>query len=368
MMPKRAKTKTRPGRRTATKATRSRQGNRRRAPRSGSSETFAGQNASPSRRRGGEKIPPGWLGRMPGWARTSGRWGLRVSIAGGLSYGALVGVQHAYDYATTSPRFEARALVFEPTTHVSDAELRALMGISPGTNILSLEVDDLAGEISTHPWVRRASVTRELPDTLIVEVEEHRPQAVLLSGEFYLVGEDGIPFKPLETGERGTLPVITGVDPKAVFTQPERSRKTVSKALAILDAYAQKQRPRLSEVHIDHSGAATLYTADLGSQLRLGRTHVEAALARYDALRAALGEESDKLAVAHLDATSALEGKDRVVASFFPTKDVPGFVEDAAQEAEERATQHELALQADKDAKKKARKKGRRGSRLPRYE
>ena len=60
--------------------------------------------------------------------------------------------------------------------------------------------------------------------------------------------------------------------------------------------------PRLSEINVDETGALTMYTAELGSQLRLGRGQPAAALARYDALRAALGEESDKLAVAHLDA------------------------------------------------------------------
>jgi cell division protein FtsQ len=290
-------------------------------------------------------------------------------VAGALSYGALLGASEAYDYATTSPRFEARALVFEPTPHVSDAHLRALMGITPGTNILSLEIDGLAAKISEHPWVRRASVTRELPDTLIVEVEEHQPRAVLLAGEFYLVGEDGIPFKPLEQGERGMLPIVTGIEPSVVFTEPEQAKKIVAQALSILDAYGEKQRPRLSEINIDETGAATLYTADLGSQLRLGRTNPQAALARYDALRAALGEESDKLAVAHLDATSALEGKDRVVASFFPTKDAPEFVEDATAQAQQRALEHKLALEAQKNAKKKKGRNGRRkASRLPRYE
>lgn len=368
----RTQTKGRPGRRRAKKVTSARTSNQRRVPRADTDAAAQARNDAFLRTRGGEKIPPGAFGRLPKWARTPLRWALRVGVAGGLSYGALLGVQEAYDYATTSPRFEARALLFEATPHVSDAELRALMGITPGTNILSLEVDGLAAAISEHPWVRRASVTRELPDTLIVEVQEHNPRAVLLAGDFFLVGEDGIPFKPLESGERGTLPIVTGVEPSLVFTEPERAQKVVAQALSILDAYAMKQRPRLSEINIDETGAATLYTADLGSQLRLGRTNVEAALTRYDALRAALGEESDKLAVAHLDATSALEGNDRIVASFFPTKDVPEFVEDATEQAQQRALEHRLKLDAEKDAKKNKKNgsKGARGddSRLPRYE
>ncbi len=372
-MSKRTQTKSRPPRRRAKKATSARAGNQRRQPRAATGGATGPRTDTSLRTRGGEKIPPGAFSRLPKWARVTARWGLRLGVAGGLSYGALLGVQEAYDYATTSPRFEARALLFEPTSHVSDAELRALMGITPGTNILSLEVEGLAAAVSEHPWVRRASVTRELPDTLIVEVEEHNPRAVLLAGDFFLVGEDGIPFKPLESGERGTLPIVTGVEPSLVFTEPERAQKVVSRALSILDAYSTKQRPRLSEVNIDETGAATLYTADLGSQLRLGRTNVEAALTRYDALRAALGEESDKLAVAHLDANSALDGKDRIVASFFPTKDAPEFVEDATEQAHQRALEHRLQLDAAKDAKKnkkKGSKKGARGgkSRLPRYE
>ena len=315
-----------------------------------------------------EKIPPRILDRVPRWVRPVARWTARIGIAGGLSYAALFGIQEGYEFATTSPRFEARALVYEPTPHVPDALLRELMGIHPGTNILALEVDTLAGMISAHPWVRRASVTRELPDTLIVDIEEHQPKAVLLAGTFYLVGEDGIPFKPLENGERGMLPIITGVDAAEVFTEPERAQKIVKVAIDVLDAYAQKRRPRLSEVHVDETGAVTLYTAELGSQLRLGRGDVTAALARFDALRAALGEESDKLAVAHLDAASALDGTDRVVASFFPTQDVPGFVEDAATQAQARAREHEAALEAAKDAKKKKQKGQRAKSRLPRYE
>ncbi len=298
------------------------------------------------------------------------RWGLRLGVAGGLSYAALFGIQEGYEFATTSPRFEARGLVFEPTPHVDDASLRVLMGIHPGTNILALEVDELAAKITAHPWVARASVTRELPDTLLVDIEEHEPQAVLLAGGFFLVGGDGIPFKSLEDGERGTLPVITGVEQSLIFTEPERAKQRVQAALEILAAYRAKRRPRLSEVHVDHTGAATLYTADLGSQLRLGREDLQGALARYDALRAALGQESDKLAVAHLDATSAHRGGDRVVASFFPTQDVPEFVEEAASVAEQRALAHAEEEQRRIDAKKKKRqaRRGAKKSRLPRYD
>jgi cell division protein FtsQ len=295
------------------------------------------------------------------------RFGIRVSLAVGLAWGALWGARAAYAYATTSPRFEVRGLEYTPTAHVDDGKLRALMAIPPGTNILSLDLDAVAARIAEDPWVARAVVTRVLPDTLRVEVDEHEPAAVLMAGGFHLLDRAGVPFKPLADGERGQLPVVTGIDRGTLLTRPERARAQIHRALEVLAAYERKHRPRLGELHVDETGGVTLYTAELGSQLRLGRGPAEPALARYDALRAALGDEGDKLAVAHLDGSVDRRDADRVVASFFPTKDAPTLLVEgdarAAAEAEARATAaHDGATEAAVATPKTKRK------RIPRYE
>jgi cell division protein FtsQ len=295
------------------------------------------------------------------------RFGLRLSIAGGLAWGALWGARAAYAYATTSPRFEVRGLEYTATAHVDDAKLRALMAIAPGTNILSIDLDELAARVAQDPWVARAVVTRVLPDALRVEIEEHDPVAVLMVGGFHLLDRGGVPFKALEPGERGQLPVVTGIDRATLLTQPARARAQIARAIEVLEVYEQKHRPRLGELHVDETGGVTLYTAELGSQLRLGRGAAEPALARYDALRAALGDEGDKLAVAHLDGTVGPRERDRVVASFFPTKDAPALlVESEARtkaQADARAGAAEDGATAAAEAPKKNRHK-----RIPRYE
>ena len=343
------------------------QGNRRRVPRPRPAQERA-QPLETRRTVTSGKIPP--EGPKRPLLRTMARWTLRLSLASGLAYGVLVGAREGYEYATTSPRFEVRGLLFQPTTHISDERLRELMAIAPGTNILAVDLDEIAGRITTDPWVAKASVTRVLPDTLDVEVEEHKPVAALLAGSFYLVNEEGLPFKPLDTGERRDLPVVTGVAQQELFIAPDEAQARVKRALTTLDAYREKRRPRLSEINVDASGAVTLYTAELGSQLRLGRGDIRPGLARFDALRAALGEESDKLAVAHLDASSAPGAGDRVVASFFPTKEVPGFVSEAEERASAAARRRAEAKERAKDAKKKGKGAlpGKKKSKLPSYE
>lgn len=340
------------------------QANARRVPRPDAKKP-SGQSGPRVGRSKTEQIPP----RAPrAKLRTLVRWGVRIGLAGGLACGLLFAAQEGYEYATTSPRFEVRGLVFEPTPHVSDERLRELMNIEPGTNILALDLDGLATKITAEPWVARASVVRVLPDGLEVEVHEHKPQAVMLAGGFYLVGADAMPFKPLDPSERQRLPVITGVGQSLMFTEPARARQRIRRGLEALELYAQKHRPRLSEVNIDETDAVTLYTSELGSQLRLGRGDIATGLARYDALRAALGEDSDKLAVAHLDASTNPDNGDRIVASFFPTQDAPGFVSEASQRADAKASEHAAAV-AERNANKGKgrRSRGKKRSRLPRY-
>lgn len=305
----------------------------------------------------------------PRWPRRALGLALRLSIAGTLAWGLLVGVKEGYAYATTSPRFEVRGLLYEPTPHVDDARLRELLALRPGTNILSLDLEQLAAQIVEDPWVARATVVRVLPDSLEVTVTEHEPAAVLLSaGQLMLVDGEGAPFKVLESGERGRLPVITGFDDDALATRPEAMQPRVSRALEALAAYQTKLRPRLSEVNVGESGALTMYTAEMGTQLRLGRGEIEPALARYDALRAALGEEAEKLALVHLDGSRALGRADRIVASFFPAKQAPSLVAEAEARAALKAEQ--AALQAEKakgKGKKKKDTKGKKKGKLPRY-
>jgi len=245
---------------------------------------------------------------------------MRLGVAVVLAWGLLLGAQQGYQYVTTSAHFEARSLAFEPTPHLSVERLTELMDLQPGTNILAVDVDAMRSKIEADPWVASASVQRQLPDTLRVAVTEHEPVALLLAGYFYLLNREGLPFKRVEPGERGELPVITGVEREALVKLLVKgdpaAGHVIRRALDVLAAYDAKARPRLSEVHIGEGGEALLYTEKTGTLLRLGRGPLGDKLERFDALRAALGERADKLSVVHLDADANPDQPARVVASF----------------------------------------------------
>lgn len=290
-----------------------------------------------------------------------------------MAWALLAGAREGYDYATTSPRFEVRALLFEPTPHVDDETLRVLMALPPGTNILSLSLDDIAQRVVAHPWVAEASVVRVLPDALDVSVTEYEANAVLMASEPMLMDGNGRAFKRLEEGERGVLPVVTGIDDELMLTDAAEAQRRIDRALTAMSAWATKRRPRLGEVHVAQAGEVTLYTAEVGTQLLLGRGDQAQALARYDALRAALGDDSDTLAVVHLDHSRGPDRPDRVVATFLPTE-VPDLLTEAEAEAAAAAEQAAAdAVSAEErkqrvNRKRRGQRRAKKQSRLPKYQ
>lgn len=292
-------------------------GNRRRSARP-SQTSAAGRAPAAGRSRGGVGLPP--------LVRRAGRLAVRLGLAGAVTYALLLGVERGYDHALTTPRFEARVLEFSPTPHVDGDRLRALMGLRPGTNLLAVDIDELARAVVADPWIASARVVRRLPDTLMVDVTEHEPVAVLLAGKFFLVDAKGRPFKEMEPGERGRLPIITGIGAWDLVRNTVGAGRRMDRALAVLRAYQAGPRPDLGEIHVEPDGAVTLYTARRGTQLDLGRGDPEVALARYDALRKSLGLRSEALAAVHLDAQPAQGEETWLVASFFRDEapSVPG--------------------------------------------
>lgn len=279
--------------------------------------------------------------------------GMKVGFTFGLAYAVLLAVQGVHDYATTSPRFEVSSLIFEQSEHVDDDRLRELLALEPGTNILALDLEELSARVVAEPWVKRAEVVRQLPDTLEVTVQEHEESAVVLAGHFYLANGEGELFKQVEGGERGELPIITGIDRKALLADRDAAEARVRRGLEVLALYGQKQRPRLSEVHLGSHGEVTLFTAEAATQIRLGRGEVAERLERFDALRAALGERAEHLAVVHLDHEVDGNRSERVVASFFDAGDEASLLAAAAAEPETQSEPEPAAAAPGRQAPRK---------------
>jgi cell division protein FtsQ len=84
-----------------------------------------------------------------------------------------------------------------------------LAGLSRSTNVMWLRADDLADRIERDPWVLRATVSRTLPGTVTVSIQERSAVAIVESGRsLLLVSGDGMILGRARQGASARLPAI----------------------------------------------------------------------------------------------------------------------------------------------------------------
>lgn len=219
-----------------------------------------------------------------------------LAVLGSLAWVAL----QLDGWASTSPRLALRTVKVRGLHRATEHELLRLAGVAPGTNLWSLDPAAVAQAMSAHPWVRTVEVTRSLPDTLQLRVEERVPVALASLGDLYVVDADGAPFKRVSASEALDLPLLTGVTREAAEKDPAGTTARVREALGVADAYQRTfERPRLSEVQLGESGFE-LVTAD-GVRAVLGRDDLDGQLRRLRRVREELQQRGRLAAAIHLE-------------------------------------------------------------------
>ncbi len=219
-----------------------------------------------------------------------------------------VGAWAGYRFVTTSERFAITSIEVKGETHLSADQIRAVLPVQLGDNVFTTNLGRVADAVRATPWIASVDVHRVLPHTLVVEVTEHAPIAMVDLGELYLVDATGHPFKraQLETGDGANLPVITGIDRAAYEAAPAPTAAMITGALAALAAWRREpSRPEIGEIHLDAHRALTLRTYEHATAIQLGAIGLElpARMHTFDSAWAALSEaERLRARAIHVDA------------------------------------------------------------------
>jgi cell division protein FtsQ len=196
---------------------------------------------------------------------------------------------------TRADRFRLRTIDLPDCRHLTKTALLNYLHFRTGQNVFTIDLHGAAKRIYDHPWVKTASVRRELPDTVVVELTEREPVALLRMETLYLVDEDGVPFKKAEAGDPGDLPLLSGFDPTAFQRgglAARRMAKLIAEAAHLIrtgQRIGHLDPQDISEVRYEASGGYTFVTADHGAQIRLGFGDYDKKLQRFAAVSQRIG-------------------------------------------------------------------------------
>ncbi|MFA9461413.1 cell division protein FtsQ/DivIB [Thiohalorhabdus sp. Cl-TMA] len=154
--------------------------------------------------------------------------------------------------------------------HTDPQALARWMGDRLEGGFFTADLTRLQVRTEERPWIRSVRIRRQWPDTLRVRVEEQQPRALWShGGQWRLVNEAGVVFKPLGRGDPGDLPRLAG---------PRADLDALLERLAVL-----KERlggHRITRVRVDARGA-WMAEVDGRVALHFGRRNWKQRLARF---------------------------------------------------------------------------------------
>jgi len=214
------------------------------------------------------------------------------------------GAAKARVYLYTSPTFAIEKFTYEGVKRGSEDELTRLSGVAMGDNIFQADLVAAEKSMSAHPWVRRLSVEREYPRTVVVRVIEHEPAVLADLGGLYYVDDAGRPFKKLAPGEAADLPIFRGVTREEYQGHEQEIEALFREALDALAAHRAaglEKTAAVSEVKIDRVDGLTLFCGKDAVAVKLGVKEYREKFARLDQLLTELKGRGARAEVIRLD-------------------------------------------------------------------
>jgi cell division protein FtsQ len=218
---------------------------------------------------------------------------VKLLIFGALGVGIGLGAYYVASYLKTSPALAVRTIEVRGAERTQVGELLEASGLEEGMNVFSVSTGDAQKRLVGLPWVKKANVTRIVPDRIVLEVVEHQPVAVINLEGLYYVNRSGEVFKRVQPGEREDLPVLTGVSRTSFRDQPQRAREHIRESLRLIKTLQELpcvKKRRVAEVHSDELMGPSVVLDPGALTVRLGNQDLLSRLSTLCQLMDAIGD------------------------------------------------------------------------------
>lgn len=136
---------------------------------------------------------------------------LWIAANGVLALSLLLAGYWLFDRTQSDSRFSVRKIQIVGAQYTAADALQKIHRRYNGTNLFRLDVLQLRRELDALPWVERAEIEKQIPDTLVIRVVERRPVALLGGTAPHYLDREGKAFAPLSrTVGDPDLPLVNG--------------------------------------------------------------------------------------------------------------------------------------------------------------
>jgi cell division protein FtsQ len=193
----------------------------------------------------------------------------------------------------TTPRFGVASVEVRGVSRVPADQILAVAAIQRGTNIFKLDTIGVTGRVESLPEVRRADVVRELPNRVVISVEERRPFTLVHGGRLHWMDEEGRLLGASPEAVAPPMPVISGLSPEELASMRTAPGPKARAAIGVIRALLRSGNgltAEISEIDMSRREGPVLYTVD-GVEVRLGTEEWDERLIRLEGVLAQIATQ-----------------------------------------------------------------------------
>jgi cell division protein FtsQ len=193
----------------------------------------------------------------------------------------------------TTPRFGVTSVEVRGVSRVPPDQILAAAAIQRGTNIFKLDTIGVTGRVESLPEVRRADVVRELPNRVVISVEERRPFTLVHGGRLHWMDEEGRLLGASPEAVAPPMPVISGLSAEELASMRTAPGPKARAAIGVIRALLRSGNgltAEISEIDMSRREGPVLYTVD-GVEVRLGTEDWDERLTRLEGVLAQIATQ-----------------------------------------------------------------------------
>lgn len=224
-------------------------------------------------------------------------WGVVAAVVGVVGY-------EAYGVLARTTFLKLERIEVAGLKRLTREDVLTQSGVKVGDDMLALRLSRIGEQLAKNPWVEKVKVKRYFPRSLVVEIAEREPVAVVNMGYLYYLDKNGDIFKPLTEGDRLDYPVLTGFSEEDMGKDPVGSKEALKVTLALLSLLKKGTvfgLADVSEIHYDKGYGFTLFSARGGVPVKLGSSGFDDKLARFARIYQDLQAQMPELEYIDLD-------------------------------------------------------------------
>jgi cell division protein FtsQ len=130
----------------------------------------------------------------------------------GLSFFLLFCLLLSFYFFINSAFFNLQKMEVRGCSTIDEETVIKLSGLTLGTNLFKIDAQKAITKLELHPVIKTVHISRKIPHTLVLEVKERIPIALVVgSGEYLAIDVEGIYIKQVDDLLNFNLPVISGI-------------------------------------------------------------------------------------------------------------------------------------------------------------